>query len=105
MSNLYKAQAALETFCVASGAKVNWCKSMGFWVSARPLPSRRPSEFFRWIQEGVSVRYLGCQVGINVNKERLLAPLMLSLRKKLMIWDTIELSLADRVMIANQVLL
>ena len=105
MSNLYKAQAALETFCVASGAKVNWCKSMGFWVSARPLPSRRPSEFFRWIQEGVSVRYLGCQVGINVNKERLLAPLMLSLRKKLMIWDTIELSLAGRVMIANQVLL
>ena len=28
--NLFIAQAALEAFCVASGAKVNWCKSMGF---------------------------------------------------------------------------
>mgnify|MGYP007069670987 CR=1 FL=1 len=82
-----------------------WCKFVGFWVSMRSLPSWRPSESFRWIQEGVSVRYLGCQVGINIHKERLLAPLMLSLRKKLLIWDTTELSLAGRVMIANQVLL
>ena len=66
--NLYKAQAALETFCVASGAKVNWCKSVGFWVSMWPLPSWRPSESFCWMQ-GVSVRYLGCQVGINMHKE------------------------------------
>ena len=30
---LCKVQVAVETFCVASGAKVNWCKSMVFWVS------------------------------------------------------------------------
>ena len=70
----------------------------------RPLPSWRPSESFRWIQ-GVLVRYLGCHVGINMRKEGLLAPLMLSLRKNLLIWDTTELSVASRAMIANQVLL
>ena len=78
---------------------------MGFWVSMRPLPSWRPSESFRWIQEGVSVCYLHCLVGINMHKERLLAPLMLSLTKKLLIWDTTELALVGRVMIANQDLL
>ena len=98
--NLCKAKAALETFCVASGAKVNWCKLVAFWVSMRSLPSWRPFESFHWIH-GVSIRYLGCQVGIIMHKERFLAHRMLSLRKKLLIWDTIELSLVVRVIIAN----
>ena len=78
---------------------------MGFWVCTRPLASWKPSESFRWIQEGVLVCYLGYHVGINIHKARLLAPLMLSLTKKLLIWDTTELALVGRVMIANQVLL
>ena len=57
--NLGKAQPALEAFCVASSAKVSWCKSVGFLFSTRPLPSWRLFESFSWIQEGVSVRYLG----------------------------------------------
>ena len=66
--NLGKAQPALEAFCVASSAKVSWCKSVGFLFSTRPLPLWRPSESFQWIQ-GVSVHYLGSQVGINIQKE------------------------------------
>ena len=65
----------------------------------------RPSESFRWMQEGVLVRYLGCQVCITIQKEQLLAPLMLSLWKKLLICESTKLSLASREMIANQVLL
>ena len=77
----------------------------GFGVSTKSLTSWNPSESFRWIQEGLLVRYLCCEVGINVHRERLLAPLLLLLRKKLLIWDTRELSLASKFLIANKVLL
>ena len=36
--NLCKAQDVVEKFCVASGTKIIWCKSVGFWVSTRLLP-------------------------------------------------------------------
>ena len=51
----------MENICVASGVNFNWYKSMGFWVSTMSLSSWKPSEPFRWIQEGLSIRYLGCQ--------------------------------------------
>lgn len=33
--NLDRAQGVLETFCIASGAKVNWNKSAAIWASRR----------------------------------------------------------------------
>ena len=64
-----------------------------------------PQEGFQWILYGKPVRYLGCQIGINLAPEDHIAPLLLTIRKKLLYWNTAKLSLAGRVVVANQVLL
>ncbi len=105
MANLKRVQAMLERFCLGSGARLNWSKTVAFWVSENPLPSWLPHPGFRWIPEGVAIRYLGCQVGINILPELQISPVLHSIRKKLMYWSTKQLSLAGRIVIVNQVLL
>ena len=41
-----------------------------------------PHPDFHWLQQGRSVRYLGCQTGIDITHDQLIAPLMMSLNKK-----------------------
>ena len=60
---------------------------------------------FQWIPPGTSVRYLGCHVGLELSAEQQIAPLLLSIRRKLVFWSSARLSLAGRVVVANQVLL
>ena len=103
--NLSRFQDALELFCDASGAKINWHKSCGFWTGAGDPPAWLPDPLFRWIPPGTSVRYLGCHVGLELAAEQQIAPLLLSIRRKLVFWSTARLSLAGRVVVANQVLL
>ena len=45
-ANLARFQEALERFCDASGAKINWHKSFGFWVGSGPTPLGRQMRFF-----------------------------------------------------------
>ena len=59
-ANLERAEQALHTFCIASGALINWRKTVAFWVSSSPTPSWSPDPGFRWIPPGTAVRYLGC---------------------------------------------
>ena len=92
-------------FCLGLGAKLNWNKIVGFWVSDHPLLNWLPHPNFRWIPEAMAVRYLGCQVGINLSLELQIAPLLHSMRKKLMYWSRKHLSLVGRIVIVNQVLL
>ena len=68
--NLARFQAALEVFCDASGAKINWHKSCGFWIGAGAPPQWLPDPSFRWIPEGTPVRYLGCQIGLELTAEQ-----------------------------------
>ena len=103
--NLSRVQHAIDTFCYASGTIINWNKSMGFWVGSIVNPVWCPQEGFQWIPHGKPIRYLGCQVGINISPEDHVAPLLIAIRKKLVYWNTAKLSLAGRVVIANQVLL
>ena len=77
--NLARFQEALEVFCDASGAKINWHKSCGFWIGARAPPQWLPDSSFRWIPEGMPVRYLGCQIGLELMAEQQIAPLLLSI--------------------------
>ena len=64
-----------------------------------------PSQEFKWVHDGTTICYLGCQVGLHVNVDVLVAPLLLKLRRKLLLWDSVDLSFAGRVLVANQVLL
>ena len=104
-ANLIRFQTALEQFCDASGARINWHKSYGFWVGEVDRPQWSPSAQFQWVPPGRAVRYLGCQVGLDLTAEQQIAPLLLSIRKKLLHWSSARLSLAGRVVVANQVLL
>jgi hypothetical protein len=81
LENLSRVENALEIFCQGSGALINWNKSVAFWVSSEPIPSWSPSPHFKWIPKGEAVRYLGCQVGLELPPEAHLAPLMFMLGK------------------------
>ena len=103
--NLYNVQNAIHDFYDASGAIINWHKSMGFWVGEGLTPTLCPESGLCWIPKGSPMRYLGCQVGINLPPKAHIQPLLLSLRKKLIFWSSKNLSLARRLVISNQVLL
>ena len=92
-------------FCLASIAKINRHKSHGFWMSQILLPTWMPSQEFKWAHDGTIFRCLCCQVGLHVNMDVLVAPLLLKLRRKLLLWDLVALSFGGHVLVANQVLL
>ncbi|MCO5552900.1 hypothetical protein L7F22_006419 [Adiantum nelumboides] len=88
-------QYALEVFCVASGARINWDKSYGILAGSDDVPHWGPSGF-TWLRPGETCRYLGFQVGMDVTPEQHFSPIMQSMRKKLSYWSTQHLSLAGR---------
>ena len=69
-ANIIRFQLALEQFCDASGAKMNWHKSCGFWVGEGEHPDWLPSAQFQWIQPGMAIRYLGCYIGLELSVEQ-----------------------------------
>ena len=105
IGNLGQVQNALQNFSEATGASLNWNKSVGVWVGATPHPDWYPGSTFRWLNQGEPIRYLGCLVGIDLKSEAMLSPLLLSIRHKLLYWDAQQLSFAGRVVVANSVLL
>ena len=50
-SNLQQAEMAIDTFCKASGAKINWSKTVGFWVGKEAPPIWSPDEISIGFQE------------------------------------------------------
>ena len=104
-SNLLQVQKSVDDFSQASGALINWDKSSGFWIASGDPPINIPTSGFTWIPHGQPIRYLGCRVGLGLNAEDMIAPLLLRLRNKLIYWNKEKLSLAGRVVVANSVLL
>ena len=105
VSNLSKLEKALEIFCVASRAKLNWYKTVGFWVGNSSIPGWSPHPYFQWIPEGSSLRYLGCQVGIDIPREAQIVHVLNCIHRKLLYWSSKGLSFAGRIIVVNQVLL
>jgi hypothetical protein len=105
VSNLRNMHTVLTIFCSGSGVAINWDKSFGIWVGEGHHPDWYPDVSFRWLRLGESVRYLGCQVGIDLPPHLHVAPLLLSLRRKLLFWSSAKLSFAGRIVVTNQVLL
>ena len=81
--NLLQVQKVVDDFSYASGALINWDKSSGFCISFGDLKFNVPSSGSTWIPKGQSIRYLGCRVELGLNAEDMVAPLLLSLRNKL----------------------
>ena len=80
--NLQHVEGALLQFCTTSRDNLNWEKTTVFWVSKELQPYWAPHPTFQWTQRGVTVRYLGVQVGIDLAPELHVAPLLLTLKKK-----------------------
>ena len=105
VENLVKLERALNVFGIGSGARLNWNKTIGFWIGNCSVPNWCPHPQFRWIPEGESVRYLGCQVGVNISPATQLVPLLNCIRRKLLYWSSKRLTWAGRIVIVNHVLL
>jgi hypothetical protein len=59
----------------------------------------------RWVPKGEGTRYLGIQVGHHLPTEANFDKMMTTLKSKLISWSHNNLSLAGRILVANQVLL
>jgi hypothetical protein len=104
-SNLSKARAVLELFCLVSGAKVNWCKSTAIWASKEKKEWEWGQEVgLRWSPEGQGVRYLGIQIGFRPPAKVNFEKLMLILNEKMIAWGKCNLSFIGRILVANQLL-
>ncbi len=105
-NNMDKAQRVLKLFCQASGAKVNWHKTAAIWVNKAERTWTWGEEVgLCWLPEGTCTRYLGIQVGFHLPFEANYDKMMLALKSKLITWSHNKLSLAGRILVANQVLL
>ncbi len=105
-SNLDKAQKVLATFSTASGAKVNWHKSTAIWASKNARTWQWGTEVgLKWVPNGEGTKYLGVLVGFHLPPEANFDKLMVALKNKLIAWSHNLLSLAGRILVANQVLL
>ncbi len=104
--NMERTQKVLDIFCKASGAKINWNKTAAIWASKRNKEWEWGQEVgLQWVPEGKGVRYLGIQVGFHLPPEANFNKILSALKKKLINWSTYRLSLAGRILVANQVLL
>jgi hypothetical protein len=101
-ANMDRAQEVLKTFCHASGAKVNWCKSVAIWASQREKSWEwGEEERLKWIPKGKGTRYLGIQVGFHLPPEANFDTMMLALKGKLINWSNNMLSLTGRILVVN----
>jgi hypothetical protein len=104
--NMDRARDVLKTFCLASGAKINWHKSAAIWASKRERTWEWGEDVgLKWIPPEKGTRYLGIQVGFHLPTEANFDAMMLNLKSKLISWSHCSLSLAGRILVANQVLL
>jgi hypothetical protein len=104
--NMDRAQEVFKTFCRASGAKINWHKSVAIWASKKDRTWEwGKDEGLKWIPTGEGTRYLGIQVGFHLPPEVNFDTMMIALKGKLISWSHSMLSLVGRILVANHVLL
>ncbi len=105
-SNMDKVQDVLKLFCHASGAKINWHKSAAIWANKKEKTwNWGRDDGLRWVPEGEGIRYLGIQVSFHLLFKANFDKMMLALKGKLINWSHNKLSLVDKILVANQVLL
>ena len=102
---LERVRLALEVFCSAAGAKINWNKSVGFLTDPGASSQWGRVLGFRWIPRGQTTRYLGFQVGLDITPAQQFLSVLDSIRRKLAFRSTAKLSLAGQALVVNQVLL
>ena len=104
--NMDKAIEVINKFGAASGAKLNLHKSVGLWVAHTTRNwTWGETAGLKWLQPGEVTRYLGYPFGIQIAQQEKDNKMLGQIRKHLHRWAGNKLSLAGRIMIANQVIL
>ena len=105
-ANLDQAITVINKFGEASGAKLNLHKSVGVWISHTDRAWAWGEEAgLKWLQKGEVTRYLGYPFGLQIAQQEKDNKMLGQIRKHLHRWAGNKLSLAGRIMIANQVIL
>ena len=104
--NLDRALAVIHRFGAASGAKLNLHKYVGIWLSSKERTWQwGETAGLKWLPPGEVTRYLGFPFGLRIPQQEKDNKMLSQIRKHLSIWSHHKLSLAGRIMIANQVVL
>jgi hypothetical protein len=105
-ANMDRAINVINRFGAASGAKLNLHKSVGLWIANTPRQWTWGEETgLKWLQQGEVTRYLGYPFGIQISQQEKDNKMLSQVRKHLHRWAGNQLSLAGRIMVANQVIL
>lgn len=103
--NLNNMMIAMESFCKASGAKINWHKSRAIWASNRPRTWTWGEDLgLIWLQNGQQIRYLGFPMGFKVPQSQKDKVVVDKIRGQLLTWTSKKFSLRGRVLVSNQVI-
>ena len=104
--NMDKALTVINRFGAASGAKLNLHKSVGLWLSHHDRTWQwGEEEGMKWLLPGEVTKYLGYPFGLHIPQKEKDGKMLSQIRKHLSKWTNHPLSLAGRIMIANQVVL
>lgn len=104
--NLDRALTVIDRFEAASGAKLNLHKSVGLWLGSTERSWQwGETTGFKWLAPREVTRYLGFPFGLHIPQHEKDGKMLSQLRKHLAKWSNQNLSLAGRIMIANQVVL
>ena len=104
--NMDRALTVISRFGAASGAKLNLHKSVGIWISHQERTWQwGEEEGMKWLLPGEVTRYLGYPFGLNIAQKDKDGKMLGQIRKHLSKWANQPISLAGRIMIANQVVL
>ena len=98
-------QSAINEFCKGSSAKINWNKSVGIWISNKPVLNWTPVPNFRWSRRGEATRYLGFKISVDIDQSEHYNLLVDKIKAQLIWWNARKLSFVCKIVIANKVLM
>lgn len=106
VDNTNRALNVIYRFGAASGAKLNLHKSVGIWLSHSERTWQWGEEAgMKWLKKWEVTRYLGYPFGFHIPQKEKVGKILGQIRKHLRKWVGQPLSLAGRIMAANQVVL
>jgi hypothetical protein len=105
-NNLNKIKQTLDLFVVVFKAKLNIHKSIALWISTKERTwSWGKSKSFKWLRKGEVTNYLSFHFGWAISKEEKYNRLLNQIKRYIIDLGGRKLSLASRILIANQVVL
>ena len=87
----------LHTYCGATGARVNWTKSRGLWLSADEFPIPASMSSLQWVPFGQLVTYLGVPVGRDASLTAVWDEVAAKMESTLALWRPRTLSSRGRL--------